>query len=65
MFTSLPNYKSLWPQEETDKQYWNEIMVVFLKWWQNTNISRKGFPINMYSGGLLYKPYFIAMTLQE
>ena len=31
MFTLPPNYKSLQPQEETDKQYWNEIVVTFLK----------------------------------
>ena len=28
------------------------------------NIIRKGFPIKMYTGGPLHKPYFIALTLQ-
>ena len=31
MFILPPYYKSLQPQEETNKQYWNEIAVVFLE----------------------------------
>ena len=39
-------------------------MVAFLEQQQNTNTSRKGFPINMYLGEPPHKLYFIAMTLQ-
>ena len=31
LFYPLPHYKSLQPQGEQDKQYWNKIAVKFLK----------------------------------
>jgi len=31
----------------------------------NVDTTRKGFPIEMYLGGLPHEPYFIALTLQE
>ncbi len=30
----------------------------------NTDITRKGFPIKMYMGGLPHESYFIVLTLQ-
>jgi len=59
-----PYYKSLWLQEEQDEQYWNEIAHEFLKKRHNTDTIRKELPIEMYSGGLPHKPYFITLTLQ-
>jgi len=53
-----PYYKSLWQKEEQNKQYWNEIAVEFLKQKHNVNITRWGFPIEMYMGGPSYKTLF-------
>ena len=63
-FYPLPHYKSLWPQEKQDKQYWNEISVEFLKKKHNRDTMRREFSIKMYSGGLPHKPYFIVLMLQ-
>ena len=63
-FYPLSYYKSLKPQEEQDKQYWNKIAIAFLEKKHNTNTTRKGLPIEMYTGGLPHKLYFIALMLQ-
>ena len=47
-FYPPPHYKSLYSQEELDKQYWNKVAVVFLEKKHNANTTRKGFPIKMY-----------------
>ena len=61
----LPShYKSLRPQGEQDEQYWKEIAVAFLKKKYNADITRKGFSIEMYTGGPSHEPYFIVLTLQ-
>ena len=63
-FYSPPHYKLLQPQEEQNEQYWNEIAVVFLEKKHNTDTTRKGFPIKMYTEGPPYELYFIALTSQ-
>ena len=65
LFYPPPHYKSIWPQEEQDKQFWNKIAIKFFKKKYNTDIIRKKFLIEMYIGELPHKPYFIALTLQE
>jgi len=59
-----PHYKSLQPQGEQDEQYWKEIAVTFFKKKHNTDTTRKGFSIEMYTRGLPHEPYFIVLTLQ-
>ena len=63
-FYPPPYYKSLYSQEELDKQYWNKVAVVFLEKKHNANTTRKGFPIKMYIREPSHKLYFIALTLQ-
>ena len=63
LFYLLPYYKALQPQEEQNKQYWNEIAIKFLKQKYNTDTTRKGFPIEIYIGEIPYKLYFIKLTL--
>ena len=63
-FYPPPHYKSLHPQEELNKQYWNEVAVIFLEKKHNTDTTRKGFPIEMYMEESSHKPYFIALILQ-
>jgi len=36
----------------------------FIKQKHNTNTTRQGFPIEMYTRGPSHKPYFITLTLQ-
>jgi len=62
-FYSLLHYKSIWPQGEQDEQYWNEITIVFLENKHNADTTRKGFPIEIYTGGPPYEPYFITLML--
>ena len=63
-FYLLPHYKSLQSQGEQNEKYWNEITIVFLDKKHNIYMTRKELPIEIYSGGLLYELYFIALTLQ-
>jgi len=63
-FYPPPHYKSLWLQEKQDKQYWNEIAIEFLKKKHNADTMRRGFSIEMYSGGPSHEQYFIALILQ-
>lgn len=53
LFYVLPHYKSLWLNREQDEQYWNEVAIEFLKLKYNVDMTRHGFPIKMYIGGLL------------
>ena len=64
-FILLPikHYKFLQSQGKQNKQYWNKIAIGFLKHKHNANTMRKGFPIEMYMEGPLYKSYFITLTL--
>jgi len=59
-----PHYKSLKLQGEQDEQSWNKTAIEFLKRKHNTDMTRKGFPIEMYTGGPPYELYFIPLTLQ-
>ena len=56
-------YKFLWPQGEQDKQYWNKIVVEFLKKKHNMDTMREEFLIEMYTGDLSHEPYFIILAL--
>ena len=61
----LPHYyKSLQLQGEQDEQYQKEIAVTFFEKKHNADTTRKGFPIEIYIGGLPHEPYFIVLTLQ-
>ena len=60
-----PHYKSLQPQGKQDEQYWNKITVTFLEKKYNADTTRKGFPIEMYSGGPPHELYFIVLILQD
>ena len=63
LFYLLPHYTSLQPQGEQDEQYWKKIAVAFLKKKHNIDITRKGFPIEIYMGEPSHEPYFIVLIL--
>ena len=58
LFYPLLYYKLLQPQGEYDKQYQKEISIVFPKKKHNTDTTRKGFPIEIYTEEPPYKPYY-------
>ena len=58
-------YKSIQQEEETNSQYWKEIMAEFIKQKHNTNTSHQGFSIKMFTRSPLYELFFITLTLQE
>ena len=59
----LPHYKSIQPQGEQNKQYWNKITVEFLKQKHNADALRKRFLIKIYMEEPSHKPYFIMLIL--
>ena len=61
----LPHYKSIQPQGEQNKQYWNKITVEFLKQKHNADALRKRFLIKIYMEEPSHKPYFIMLILWE
>ena len=63
-FYPRPHYKSLQWNGKQDTQYWKKIAVEFIKQKHNTDISRREFPIEMFTGGLPHESFFIALTLQ-
>ena len=64
LFYLLLHYMSLKPQEEQNKQYWNEIAITFLEKKYYADTIRRGFLIKIYSGSLPHELYFIALILQ-
>ena len=61
IFRPLPYYQSLKSKGEQDPTFWKEVATAFLDQKHNIEISRNGYQIYMFQGGLLYKPYFIAI----
>ena len=61
IFRPLPYYQSLKSRGQQDPTFWKEVAIAFLDQKHNIEISRNGYQIYMFQGGLLYKPYFIAI----
>jgi len=59
------HYQALKSRGEQDPAFWNEVAMTFLEKKHNMEISRNGYQIHMFQGGLLYKPYFIAIDNRE
>jgi len=51
LFYLPPHYKTLWWNDEQDEQYWKEIAAEFIKQKHNANMSKRGFPIEMFTVG--------------
>ena len=65
LFHSPPHYKTLQQNSEQNEQYWKEITIEFIKQKHNTNMSRRGFLIEMFIGGPPHKPFFITLLYEE
>ena len=65
IFRPLPYYQSLKSRGEQDPIFCKEVAIAFLDQKHNTEISRNGYQIPMFQGGLLHKPYFIAINNRE
>ena len=61
IFRPPPYYQSLKSRGEQDLIFWKEVETAFLDKKHNTETSRNGCQISMFQGGLLHKPYFIAI----
>ena len=64
LFKPLSHYQSLWSREEQNPDFWKEVVLVLVDNKHNTETLRNSYPINIYQGGLLHKPYFIAINNQ-
>ena len=62
-FYPSPQYKTLQQNGRQNKQYWKEIAVEFIKQKHNANMSRRGFPIKMFTEGPPHELFFIILTL--
>jgi len=47
---------------EQDPEFWKEVATSLVENKYNTKTSQNGYPITMYQGGPLHKPYFIAIN---
>ena len=61
IFKLPPHYQSLKSRGEQDPIFWNKVAKAFLEKKYNMNTARNRYQIYMFQGGLLHKPYFIAI----
>ena len=61
LFKPPPHYQSLQSRGEQDSEFWKEVATALVDDNYNTKISRNGYPITMFQGGLPHEPYFIAI----
>jgi len=65
IFQPPPHYQLLKSREEQNPEFWKEIATVLVKNKYNTKTLQNSYPITMYQGGSLHKPYFIAIDNRE
>ena len=46
---------------EQESNFWKEVVMALVNNKNNTETSRNGYPIKMFQGGPLHKPFFIAI----
>ncbi len=61
IFKPPPHYQSLKSQGEQNLVFWKKVVIAFVERKYNMDTARNGFQIHMFQGGLLHKPYFIAI----
>jgi len=64
IFQPSPHYQALQSREEQDPDFWNEIATALVENRHNIEKSRNGYPINIFQGGPLHNPFFIAIDNQ-
>ena len=57
-------YQSLQSKGEQDSVFWKEIAIAMVESKHNIETSRNGHHINIFQGGSLHKPFFIAIDNQ-
>jgi len=62
LFKPLPHYQFLKSRDEQDPLFWKEVTMAFMNQKHNTNTARNGYQIQMFQGGPLHEPYFIAIN---
>jgi len=61
----LTHYQSLKSRGEQDPLFWKEVVTAFMNQKHNTDIVRNEYQIQMFQGGPLHEPYFIAINDQD
>ena len=64
LFKLQPHYQALLSRRERDPDFWKEVATALVEEKHNTKTSRNKYPIIIFQGGLLYKPFFIAIDNQ-
>ena len=62
IFWLSPHYQSLKSRGEQNPEFWKEITIALVDQKHNTEMTRNGYTIIMFQGGLLHEPYFIAIN---
>ena len=65
LFKPPSHYQSLRSRGENDPIFWKEVATAFLEKKHNTDTARNGHQIQMFQGGPLHEPYFIAMDNKD
>ena len=64
LFHPPPHYQSLKSRGEQDPKFWKEIAMALVDNRHNTEMTQNGYPIKIYQGDPLHKPFFIAIDCQ-
>jgi len=62
LFKPPPYYQFLKFRGEQDLLFWKEVAMAFVNWKHNTDTARNRYQIQMFQGGPLHEPYFIAIN---
>ena len=62
IFQPLPYYQSLQSRREQDPDFWKEVAMALIDNKHNIETSRNRYSINMFQGGPLHEPFFIAIN---
>ena len=65
LFKLPPHYQSLKSRGEQDPLFWKEVVMAFVNRKYNTDTAKNGCQIQMFQGGPLHEPYFIAIDNQD
>jgi len=62
LFKPSPHYQSLKSRGKQDPLFWKKVATAFINRKYNTDTARNRCQIQMFQGGPLHEPYFIAIN---
>jgi len=65
IFRPPPHYQALRSRGENNPIFWKKVATAFVEKKHNTDMARNGCQIQMFQGGPLHEPYFIAIDNKD